>query len=50
VARLDDPDRLSADDARILDVESAPIAGHTLKLNVPEAGEPLNIDALRAAI
>jgi diacylglycerol O-acyltransferase len=50
VARLDDPDRLSVDDARILDVESAAIAGHTLKLNVLEAGEPLDIDALRAAV
>ena len=50
MARLDDPDRLSADDARILDVESAAIAGHTLKLNVLEAGEPLDIDALRAAV
>jgi diacylglycerol O-acyltransferase len=50
VARLDDPDRLSADDARILDVESAVIAGHTLKLNVLDPGDPLDLDALRAAV
>ena len=45
-----DHDRLSADDARILAMESAVIAGHTLKLNVLEAGDPLDVDALRAAV
>jgi WS/DGAT/MGAT family acyltransferase len=44
-------DRLSADDARILDVESTQIFGHTLKLMVLEPAEQsLNIDALRAAV
>jgi hypothetical protein len=49
--REDDPDRLSADDARILGVESAVITGHTLKLVVLEPGAgPLDIDALQAAV
>ncbi|ULE31807.1 wax ester/triacylglycerol synthase domain-containing protein [Mycobacterium sp. IDR2000157661] len=47
----DDPDRLSADDARILNLESASIAGHTLKLVVLEPGDgALDIDALRASV
>ncbi|MDT5191260.1 MAG: hypothetical protein QOI28_3511 [Mycobacterium sp.] len=55
MARQDDPDRLSTDDARILDLESAAITGHTLKLNVLEPGSglldgPLDVDALRAAV
>jgi len=51
VARQDDPDRLSTDDARILSLESAAITGHTLKLNVLEPGSgPLDVDALRAAV
>jgi hypothetical protein len=47
----DDRDRLSADDAQILGVESAVITGHTLKPVVlePSAG-PLDIDALRTAV
>jgi len=51
MSREDDPDRLSADDAHILGVESAVIAGHTLKLVVlePSVG-PLDIDALRTAV
>jgi diacylglycerol O-acyltransferase len=49
--RQDEPDRLSADDARILGLESAAITGHTLKLNVLEpGGGPLDVDALRAAV
>ena len=47
----DDPDRLSADDAHILGVESAVITGHTLKLVVLEPGAgPLDIDALQTAV
>jgi diacylglycerol O-acyltransferase / wax synthase len=49
--RQDEPDRLSADDARILGLVSAAITGHTLKLNVLEpGGGPLDVDALRAAV
>jgi len=44
-------DLLSVDDARILGLESAAIAGHTLKLVVLEAAaEALDLDALRAAV
>lgn len=44
-------DRLSDDDARILELESATITGHTLKLMVLEPGTgPLELDALRAAV
>ena len=43
-------DRLSADDARILALESSAIAGHTLKLLMLEPGEPLDLDALRATV
>jgi diacylglycerol O-acyltransferase / wax synthase len=47
----DDPDRLSADDAHILGVESGVITGHTLKLVVLEPGAGrLDIDALRTAV
>jgi diacylglycerol O-acyltransferase / wax synthase len=51
MSRENDPDRLSADDAHILGVESAAITGHTLKLVVlePSVG-PLDIDALRRAV
>ncbi|MEN0138554.1 MAG: wax ester/triacylglycerol synthase domain-containing protein [Rhodococcus sp. (in: high G+C Gram-positive bacteria)] len=47
----EDPDRLSADDAHILGLESAVISGHTLKLVVlaPAPG-PLDIEALRTAV
>jgi WS/DGAT/MGAT family acyltransferase len=49
VHRVDD--RLSADDARILALESEAIAGHTLKLVVLEpAPEPLDLEALRASV
>lgn len=47
----EDPHRLSADDARILGLESATIAGHTLKLVVLEPGDgPLDIDDLRTRV
>ncbi|AKK29961.1 wax ester/triacylglycerol synthase domain-containing protein [Mycobacterium sp. EPa45] len=47
----DDSELLSADDARILGVESASITGHTLKLVVlePSSGA-LDVEALRAAV
>jgi diacylglycerol O-acyltransferase len=43
-------DRLSPDDAHILNLESAAITGHTLKLVILEPGPPLDIDALRSAV
>ena len=44
-------DRLSSDDARILALESAAIAGHTLKLVMLEpADRTLDVDELRASI
>ena len=47
----DDPDRLSEDDGRILRLESASIAGHTLKLLILEPGDgALDIEALRGAV
>jgi len=50
VDRLD-PNRLSDDDARILNHESPTIMGHTLKLVVLDASpEPLDVDALRVAV
>src|SRR6478752_2210847 len=49
--REDDPDRLSADDAHILGVESAVITGHTLKLVVLEPGAgPLDLEDFRTAV
>lgn len=47
----DDRGRLSDDDARILNLESVSIAGHTLKLIVlePSSGS-LDVEALRAAV
>jgi hypothetical protein len=44
------PERLSADDARILALESDAITGHTLKLVVLGPGEPLDVEALRAQV
>ena len=45
----DDP--LSADDARILNLESDSITGHTLKLVILEPGTvPLDLDTLRSAV
>jgi WS/DGAT/MGAT family acyltransferase len=46
----DDPDRLAADDAHILGLESASITGHTLKLVVLEPGAALDVGALRAVV
>jgi diacylglycerol O-acyltransferase / wax synthase len=43
-------DELSPDDARILAVESPVVMGHTLKLNVLDPGEPLDLDALQTAV
>ena len=44
-------ERLSADDAHILALESPAIAGHTLKLLVLEpADEPLDLERLRTAV
>ena len=44
-------DRLSADDARILNLESAAITGHTLKLVILEPGSrALDLDELRSAV
>jgi diacylglycerol O-acyltransferase len=46
-------ERLSADDARILRLESAAIAGHTLKLALVEPGrdgEPLTVSRLRSRV
>jgi diacylglycerol O-acyltransferase / wax synthase len=47
----DDPNRLSVDDTRILQVESAAVAGHSLKLIIlePTTGA-LDLDALRTAV
>ncbi len=47
----DDPDRLSPDDVRILNVESAAITGQTLKLVILDpATEALDLEALRASV
>lgn len=46
----DESDRLSADDAHILGLESPSITGHTLKLVVLEPGTALDIEALRGAV
>jgi diacylglycerol O-acyltransferase / wax synthase len=43
-------DRLSADDARILALESAVLAGHTMKLIVLAPGTPIDLAALRLAV
>jgi diacylglycerol O-acyltransferase / wax synthase len=46
-----DPDRLSPDDLRILNVESATITGQTLKLVILEpATDALDLDSLRATV
>ena len=46
----DDGGFLSADDARILALESSVLTGHTLKLMILAPGEPLDLDALRASV
>jgi len=46
-----DPAELSADDARILGLESTAVTGHTLKLLILEpAAQPLDLDTLRRAV
>lgn len=51
MARDDDPDRLSVDDAAILGAESATITGHTLKLVILEPGNGLlDIEGLRSVV
>ena len=47
----EDTDQLSADDARILNLESTAITGHTLKLVILEPGsDPLDLAALRDCV
>lgn len=46
----DDGELLSADDARILALESSVLTGHTLKLMILVPGEPLDLSALRATV
>ena len=46
----DDGELLSADDARILALESSVLTGHTLKLMILAPGKPLDLEALRAAV
>jgi len=47
----DDPDQLSTDDARILNLESTAITGHTLKLVILEpASQPLDLEELKTAV
>ncbi|MEU0369537.1 wax ester/triacylglycerol synthase domain-containing protein [Streptomyces sp. NPDC006283] len=49
--RRDGPKRLSADDVRLLALESAAIAGHTLKMVVlGPSHDPLDIDRLRESV
>ena len=46
-----DPAELSADDARILGLESSAVTGHTLKLLILEpAAQPLDLDTLRRTV
>ena len=45
---VEDRERLSEDDARILSLESESITGHTLKLMVLEpSDQPLDLEQLR---
>ena len=47
----EDSDQLSADDARILNLESTAVTGHTLKLVILEPGSgPLDLDTLRDSV
>ena len=51
VATPVDPELLSADDARILNLESEAITGHTLKLVILEPGSgPLDVEALKRTV
>lgn len=46
-----DPDRLTLEDVRILGLETATVAGHTLKVTVlDDAAPPLGLDELRAQV
>ena len=52
-AALETMERLSADDARILRLESDAIAGHTLKLAIVEPardGQPLTVERVRSRV
>ncbi len=50
LGQVTDGDRLSPDDAHILDLESEAVTGHTLKLIVLEPGASLDLDALRGTV
>ena len=51
MATQDDSDLLAADDARILNLESAAITGHTLKLVILDPGShPIDLDGLKATV
>jgi len=51
VSSADIPELLSDDDAHILNLESAAITGHTLKLLILEPGSlPLDLDSLKGAV
>ena len=47
---MPDEERLSADDAHILALESGAVLGHTLKLMLLEPGEAIDLDALRRRV
>ncbi|MFJ3102236.1 wax ester/triacylglycerol synthase domain-containing protein [Streptomyces sp. NPDC086835] len=48
---MEGSNRLSADDARLLELESAAIAGHTLKMIMLEPSDvPLDLDRLRESV
>ncbi|EST38329.1 hypothetical protein N566_08035 [Streptomycetaceae bacterium MP113-05] len=48
---MEGPKRLDVDDARLLELESAAIAGHTLKMVVLEPGDaPIDVGRLRAHV
>ena len=51
MANPDDPELLSADDARILNLESEAITGHTLKLVILEPGSrPCDVEVLKRTV
>ena len=51
VANPDDPELLSADDARILNLESEAITGHTLKLVILEPrSRPFDMEVLKKTV
>jgi diacylglycerol O-acyltransferase / wax synthase len=48
---VEGPKRLSADDARLLELDSAAIAGHTLKIDELGPGDaPVDVDRLRERV